>query len=148
MTNNTLTELVNRKSIPEKAKTPKSYRYRQYETPCLLLYPVMVVYSWVDTLVELYKSKVTWSEKRTLRIIKTALNKRAHVNPIEGTIFFCFNKYFGHVWSYHGTWYDKYYAKKFDAAITQYFVKEYAEENFTKEVIEDCDYYTVIFTQK
>lgn len=148
MTNNTLAELVNRKPIPEKAKTPKSYRYRQCETPYLLLYPVMVVYSWIDTLVEFYKSKVTWSEKRTLRVIKTVLSKKALVYPAQGQILFYFNKYFGHVWSYHGTWYDKYYAKKFDVAITQYFVKEYTEENFIKEVIEDCDYYTVTFTQK
>lgn len=148
MTNNTLNELINCESNSKKKKTPKSYHYRQCETPYLLLYPVMVVYSWIDTLVEFYKSKVAWSEKRTLRVIKRVLSKNSLVYPNEKKILFYFHKYFGHAWASKCTWYDKYYAYKFDAAITQYFVKEYTEENFTKEVIEDCDYYSVIFTQK
>lgn len=130
----------------EKAKKSKRiYRYKEFQTEYILLYPLMVLVYWLDKLGHYLRNRTQWSDKRTERIITYAFPKKADIDKEKGTIGRYFREW-GFYWKSYAKWYNKWYCEKYNSAMLKYLIENFELKGFTKEVnIEEFEWTYVKF---
>jgi hypothetical protein len=116
-------------------KVKKTYRYKHFAVNNILLVPIMYLAAAEDWLRHYFRKKRVWSDKRTERILAYAFPKVAEVIADENILTCAFrNWHFCNTWCYRCRWWDRKYARKFDDDITDYLMKNFEMEGYTKTV--------------
>lgn len=133
----------------ETKKEKKVYKFKEWKTEYIILYPLMIVVYYGDKLFETWKNSLKWSDKKTEKILAYAFPKTAEINKEKGTIGKYIRSWGVYVKNWRVKWYHKNYCSKYNTRIITYLIEQFEIDGFTKEVdVEDTEWTYVKFTKK
>lgn len=146
----TFEQVKKRTEKREKNKNKKKWwiiKTENYTIPIYFL-PFAIFIIPFDKLKNYIYNSMTWNEEKAKKVLDKMLPRILEWNKEE-------NHYWCHIRKY-GWWYSQkripfYYKKwtnKFSYELKKYLIEKYELEYYTKEVLDDYDWYLIIFTEK
>lgn len=132
------------KALKGKTKPRKRYYFKDYSTPYLILYPLMIICWYYEKLHDKLKYCARWSDKRASRIIERYIASSTYKDEASITQYFREGEGWTFNWYWHCKWYHKNFCIKFNSRITKYMIEQYEHPAFNKEIIREPDGWLVV----
>lgn len=120
---------------------------KNYTIPLYYLWLAPFVIAWDKISTIIYNNR-KWTNKRADKVLDKFLSKALTWDAEENEYYICIRKFGPWYYSKRLAFKDRKWVCKFDYKLRNYLVEEYENKDYVKTVIEDYDWWTIVFCEK